>query len=164
MKVHIHQIPAEGLHLEGEESSRMLDLHDDSIHPAGDIHYALDVGLSDGGLFATGRLSLDLDMECVACLDHFRYPLTVPDFACQVELTGRETVDLTEAVREDILLALPPHPHCDWNGERVCQGALSRLKTEAAREALSNTRDSQETEGAKDVWGALDQLKIKKTN
>jgi uncharacterized metal-binding protein YceD (DUF177 family) len=161
MKVHIHQIPLEGLHLEGEESSRMLDLHDDSIQPASDIHYALDVGLSEGGLFATGQLSLDLDMECVACLERFRYPLSVPDFACQIELTGRETVDLTEAIREDILLALPPHPHCDWSGERVCQGALSRFKTEAARETLS---DAQETGNTPDVWGALDQLKIKKTN
>src|ERR1700678_1172247 len=161
MKVHINQIPTEGLHLEGEESSRMLDLHDESIHPAGNIHYALDVGLSDGGLFATGKLSLELDMECGACLERFRFLLTVPDFACQIELTGRETVDLTEAVREDILLALPPHPHCDWNGERVCQGALSRFKTEATRETLSH---SQDTGSTADVWGALDQLKIKKTN
>jgi hypothetical protein len=137
MKVHIHQIPPEGLHLEGEESSRILDLHDESIQPAGDIHYALDVGLSEGGLFATGELSVDLDMECVACLERFRYPLSVPDFA------------------------LPPHPHCDWSGERVCQGALSRFKTEAARETLS---DAQETGNTPDVWGALDQLKIKKTN
>jgi len=161
MKVHINQIPTEGLLLEGEESSRMLDLHDESIQPAGDIHYALDVGLSEGGLFATGKLAVDLDMECVACLERFRYPLRISDFACQIELTGRETVDLTEAVREDILLALPPHPHCDWNGERVCQGALSRFKSEAARETLSET---QETGSTPDVWGALDQLKIKKTN
>jgi uncharacterized protein len=161
MKVHILQIPVEGLHLEGEESSAILDLHDESTRPAGNIHYALDVGLSDGGLFATGELSVELDVECVACLERFRYPLRVPDFACQIELTGRETVDLTEAIREDILLALPPHPHCDWNGERVCQGALTRFKTEASRETLS---DAQETGSTPDVWGALDQLKIKKTN
>jgi len=112
-------------------------------------------------MFATGQLAVDFDMECVACLERFRYSLVVPDFACQIELTGSETVDLTESVREDILLALPPHPHCDWNGEKVCQGALSRFKTEAARETLS---DAQETGGTQEVWGALDQLKIKKTN
>jgi len=59
------------------------------------------------------------------------------------------------------LLALPPHPHCDWSGERVCQGALSRFKTEAARETLSDSQDAGSTPA---VWGALDQLKIKKTN
>ena len=75
----------------------------------------------------------------------------VPDFACQIELTGNETVDLTEPVREDILLALPPHPHCDWNGERECKAAF-RKQSETPEEPLSDTRE---------VWGALDQLKLK---
>jgi uncharacterized metal-binding protein YceD (DUF177 family) len=155
MKVHLNQIPLEGLHVEGTESSKILDLHEEGIHPLGDIRYALDVGLSDGGLFATGTVGVDLDLECVACLEHFRYPLEIPDFACQIELTRAETVDLTESVREDILLALPPHPHCDWNGERVCQRVFPRVKTETAGEPFSDPRDA---------WGALDQLKIKKTN
>jgi uncharacterized metal-binding protein YceD (DUF177 family) len=154
MKVHILQIPHEGLHVEGTESSKVLDLRGEDIRPLGDIRYSLEVGLSDGGLFATGSLGIDLELQCVTCLEHFRYPLEVPNFACQVELTGAEAVDLTEPVREDILLALPPHPHCDWNGERVCKGPFSEAKTETAGDSLSGTRD---------VWGALDQLKIKKT-
>ena len=158
MKVHLNQIPAEGLHLEGTESSKLLalhDLHDAAIQPVSDVRYSLDVGLSDGGLFATGTVGVDLDLECVACLERFRYPLEVADFACQVELTGAESVDLTGMVREDILLALPPHPHCDWNGEKVCQGASLRARAETATGPLSETRDA---------WGALDQLKINKTN
>jgi uncharacterized metal-binding protein YceD (DUF177 family) len=155
MKVHLNQIPVEGLHIEGTEGNQILDLHDESIHPVGDVRYAIDVGVSDGGLFATGTVGVDLEMECVACLERFLYPLEIPDFACQVELTGREAVDLTDMVREDILLALPPHPRCDWNGRRVCQGASLRAKTETATEPLSDPRQA---------WGALDQLKIKKTN
>ena len=152
MKVHLNQIPIEGRHVEGTESSKILDLHEASIQPLGDVQYALDVGLSGGGLFATGLVGIDLELECVKCLERFRYPLRVPDFACQVELTGAESVDLTEPVREDILLALPPHPHCDWNGERVCPGVFHRTKTESA-EPLAESPD---------VWGALDQLKLKK--
>ena len=155
MKVHLNQVPNDGLHLEGEESSALLDLHDPGALPVSPIRYALDIGVSDGGLFATGALGVDLDLECVSCLERFRYPLEVPAFACQVELTGAELVDLTGLVREDILLALPPHPHCDWDGGRVCQGASLRPKTETAAEPLSDTRDA---------WGALDQLKINKTN
>ena len=157
MKVHINQIPPEGLHVEGTESSRILDLRDPLAQPAGDIHYALEVGLSDGGLFATGTVGVDLDLQCVACLERFRYPLSVRDFACQIDLTGRETVDLTEPVREDILLALPPHPHCDWNRERVCEGAPIPLKMGVAAGQSPET----ETEQISQVWGALDQLKLK---
>ncbi len=151
MKVHILQIPSEGLHLEGEEPSSVLELNDEIARPTGPIAYALDVGLSEGGLFATGSLSVPLDLVCVACLEHFPFTLEVPDFACQMELTGRETVDLTERVREDTLLALPPHPHCDWDGERECKAAF-RKQTEIPEEPLSDTRE---------VWGALDQLKLK---
>ena len=155
MKVHLNQIPTEGLHLEGTEKSALLDLHEAGVQPASDIRYALDVGVSDGGLFATGSVGVDLDLECVACLERFLYPLDLPDFACQIELTGAASADLTGVVREDILLALPPHPHCDWNGEKVCQGASLRARAETATGPLSDSRDA---------WGALDQLKIKKTN
>ena len=160
MKVHTNQIPADGLHLEGTDSSQLLDLHDPGIRPLSDIRYALDVGLSDGGLFATGTVGVDLELECVACLDRFSYPLAVPDFACQLELTGAESVDLTDLVREDIVLALPPHPHCDWNGERVCHKA--ELLAQAA--AADSPAETDETEKQRRVWGALDQLKLKKTN
>jgi uncharacterized metal-binding protein YceD (DUF177 family) len=158
MKVHLNQIPAEGQHLEGSENSQILDLHEADIQPVGDVHYALDVGLSEGGLFATGEIGVDLELECVKCLERFRYPLRVPEFACQVELTGRETVDLTEPMREDIVLALPPHPHCDWNGERVCPGIFVRPKSETASDSSAV---SGSPEDARKVWGALDQLKLK---
>ena len=152
MKVHLNQIPSEGLHVEGTDSNSILDLKVPDIQPAGDVEYSLDVGLSEGGLFATGVVGVDLELVCVACLEKFRYPLRVRDFACQLELTGSETVDLTEPIREDILLALPPHPHCDWNGERVCQGVFPRSKADATEQSLADTRDA---------WGALDQLKLK---
>ena len=148
MKVHISQIPPEGKHYEGEDPNTILDLHEHDIQPLGPVHYTLDVGLSEGGLFATGELGVDVELQCVNCLEHFVHPIRVEDFALQMELTGAETIDLTEPVREDILLALPPHPHCDWSGERVCHGIEAPRLTAA------------ESHGP-DVWGALDQLKIK---
>ena len=48
MKVHILQIPQEGLHIEGEEPSSILELNDEIARPTGPITYSLDVGLSDG--------------------------------------------------------------------------------------------------------------------
>src|SRR5437867_3640407 len=120
MKVHVKQIPVGGLHLEGEESGAILDVEDSNFRTLGPVRYSLDVGLSGSGLFATGRLEVDLELECVSDLKKFSYPLKVDEFAMQMELDGRETVDLTAYIREDILLNLPPYPHCDWNGQNVC--------------------------------------------
>lgn len=150
MKIHLRQIPPHGLHLEGEEGAEIVELRDDWQHarPVSPVRYVLDVGLSDGGLFATGTLAVDLQLECVACLEKFVYPLRVENFAFQTELTGSETVDLTPHIREDILLALPPYPHCDWNGEHACKGA-ARSPAETETPSESHT------------WDELDKLKLK---
>src|SRR4051794_24579762 len=86
MKVHLLQIPPEGKHYEGEDPNSILDLHEPEIQPSSPVSYDLNVGLSDGGLFATGQLGVDMQLHCVKCLEQFKYPLRVPDFACQVEL------------------------------------------------------------------------------
>ena len=146
MKVHINQIPDEGLHLEGEDPATILELNDPLAQPRSGVRWALDICLSDGGLFATGKLAVDLSVVCASCMKKFTYPLRVEDFATQIELNGPETVDLTDLMREDILLALPPYPHCDWNGLNVCKGAV---------------RESTESPGESHAWDELDKLKFK---
>lgn len=157
MKIHINQIPVGGLHLEGEEPASILDIRDDLVRGIGPVHYALDVGLSDGGLFATGQLSVDLEMECVTCLEPFVHRLEVEDFAFQIDLGGSETVDLTEAIREDILLALPPHPHCDWDGEKTCAGVTKFSQGLTDRLGINQRREDVAT-GRKNPWATLDGL------
>ncbi|MEA3186231.1 MAG: hypothetical protein QOD99_61 [Chthoniobacter sp.] len=148
MKIHLRQIAQDGLHIEGDEDADFLDLAELRAHALTPVHYALDVGLSEGGIFATGMLSLDLHLECVSCLEPFAYALRIHAFAMQSPLDGRETVDLTPFVREDILLALPPYPHCDWDGEHACPGAA---------------RSTTDVSGESHAWDALDQLKIKQS-
>ena len=150
MKVHTSQIPPEGAHIEGEDPATILDLSGPEVVATSPIRYALDVGMSDGGLFATGRLGVDLEMICVGCLEKFTFPLELDDFATQVELTNAEEIDLTDEVREDILLALPPHPRCELSGREHCPGVQR-----------PPTADPEGGESRPDVWGPLDQLKIK---
>jgi uncharacterized protein len=150
MKVHLKQIPARGLHLEGTEQKEILQLEDTQVKSIAPVSYSLDVGLSGSGLFATGRLWTSLEMECVKCLRRFAYPLTIENFATQIELTGSELVDLTDVVREDILLALPTHPHCDWDEKTVCPGPQDLV-------------EKQELEGS-NAWDALDELKLNRKN
>lgn len=154
--MHLRQIPPEGLHIEGDETGVDLDTGDEYLKPLSPVHYSLDVGLSDSGLFATGMIGVDLEMECVGCLEKFKYPLKVEDFALQTELEGAETVDLTPFVREDILLNLPHYPRCDWDGRKVCEGSL-KFKSKAA-----DPDSAREPIPASEAWSELDKLKVKK--
>ncbi len=56
MKVHLKQIPAEGIHLEGKEKTDILELEENQIRPLGPVEYALDIGISGSSLFMTGKL------------------------------------------------------------------------------------------------------------
>lgn len=147
--VHLQQVPPDGKHIEGEEDASMLDLTEIGAKPAGPVRYDLEVGISGGGLFATGRVSAPVEMTCVACLRPFLYEAVVDPFAAQVEIDGRELVDLTPAVREELLLALPNHPRCDSNKGQSCPFT--------GHEASGGSKENPPS-----AWDQLDKLKLKR--
>ena len=148
--VHLKQVPPEGKHLEGEEGPGFLDLAAIGAKAAGPVRYDLEVGLSGGGVFATGRVSAPVEMNCVACLQPFVYEASADPFAAQVEIEGRELVDLTPAVREELLLALPNHPRCDLISGHSCP-------YHGLEAGGGGTQES-----AQSAWDQLDKLKTKR--
>jgi uncharacterized metal-binding protein YceD (DUF177 family) len=147
MKVHLKQIPTQGLHLEGEEECPIQELESEGIRCAGRLHYDIDVGVAGSGLWANGSLSQPVELRCVSCLEKFVHEIQVPAFTVHMELQGPETVDLTPFMREDILLNLPAHPHCDRDGDRVCKGKQIEIAAQDTKRKLD--------------WSALDKLKLK---
>jgi uncharacterized metal-binding protein YceD (DUF177 family) len=151
MKIHLQQIPEGGVHLEGQETADILELNDPTIRALQDVTYSLSVQVEKNNVLVTGQLSLELELECVSCLRLFHYPLVVPDFVYETTVGGRETIDLTPAIREDILLVLPSHPRCDWDGHSECPGL--RIEKGTSIESVPE---------ASNAWDALDELNLKK--
>lgn len=152
MKVHLRQIPeGDTLHLEGEESAEPLGLEEAGVTPMSPLSFSLDVGLSGGGLFATGRLAVRVRMQCVSCLEDFEREIVADPFSLQMDLPGGELIDLTPLAREDIHLNLPAHPRCDSNGEPKCP---------ASREGVPGF-DRQPAQKRASAWDALDKLQNK---
>lgn len=147
MKIHLRQVPpGETLHIEGEEDAGFVGLEEAGVQAAGPVSYTFDVGQSDGGIFAVGRVSVPVKMRCVKCLEWFDATVSVDNLALQKELDGREQVDLTPEVREDIQLVLPSYPRCDVEGGKTCPATFP----------LS----PQDQEGTKwSGWDALDKIK-----
>src|SRR5438876_3914097 len=127
MKVHLKQIPPEGLHVEGDEDCPIKGLEVEEVCCAGPLRYKIDIGVSDGALWANGSLSQAVELHCVSCLEKFVHEIRVPAFALHTELQGPELIDVTPFIREDLLLNLPAHPHCDRDGGRVCKGKLPEV-------------------------------------
>jgi uncharacterized metal-binding protein YceD (DUF177 family) len=148
VKIHLKQIPPQGLHLDGDEECPIHDLETDGIRCTGRLHYDIDVGIAGGALWTRGSLSQPVELTCVSCLEKFPREIQIPEFAAHVELHGPETVDLTPLIREDLLLNLPAHPRCDRDGNRVCKAKPPEIA-------------EQDTKGKSD-WSALDKLKLKR--
>lgn len=153
MKVHLKQIPPEGLHLEGEEDCLIPELESDGVRCAGPMQYKIDVGVAEGSLWANGSLKQPVELSCVACLEKFIHQIKVPAFALHTELRGPETVDLSPFMREDLLLNLPAHPRCDREGGGTCK-ATKVDKPAAAKQQPAAKREHD--------WGELDKLKLKR--
>jgi len=147
MKVHLKQIPPQGLHLKGEEDCPIQELESEGVRCTGPLYYDIEVGVAGGGLWANGSLSQLVELRCVSCLEKFVHEIRVPAFAVHTDLHGPETIDLTPLMREDVLLNLPAHPHCDRDGDRVCKG----------KQVETAERDAKR----KADWSALDKLKLK---
>jgi uncharacterized metal-binding protein YceD (DUF177 family) len=153
MKIHLKQVGADGLHLEGEEDCPIPELEADGIRCVGPMRYKIDIGLSGNALWANGSLKQPVEVSCVSCLEKFVHEINVPAFAVHTELHGPETVDLTPMIREDILLNLPAYPHCDREGNRQCKGP-KKPETPATEEERAAKLEHD--------WAALDKLKLRK--
>jgi uncharacterized protein len=92
------------------------------------------------GVLAQGNLSAELTLPCVRCLDPVKVPLEIPleeTFAPTIDIVTGQTVrpeeedralwidehhilDLSEVLRQDILVALPVHVVCSPDCRGLC--------------------------------------------
>jgi len=150
MKIHLRQVPQGGtLHIEQDLDPGFLGLDDTGAKAISPLHVSLDVGVSGSGLFATGKLGIRLGMVCVSCLKPIEYDLSVDSFATQIELDGREDVDLTDDLREHILLDLPLYPRCDAGGTGRCPSKFP---------IAPSVMEPEKTPDPSRAWDALDKL------
>ena len=152
MKIHLRQIPPEGLHLEGDEECPLSTLESEELQCTGPLHYELDAGISEGALWVNGSLVQPVELRCVRCLESFPFEIEIKDFTVHTDLTGPEEIDLGPFMREDVLLNLPAHPHCDREGGRICPAPVTH------RAGESELRPKSPTD-----WSALDELNIRES-
>ena len=136
--VDVARLDPEGETLEGEVDC--VDLDEEFVHPFGGIRYRLDVQLFGTELLVRGHLEQDFDLVCSRCGEDFDDTIKVDDFTQSYEIGEKTTeVDLTNDVRESIILALPSYPVCS----EACPGI----------EQKGVMPDD-------DRWSALDQLTV----
>ncbi|MBR2940694.1 MAG: DUF177 domain-containing protein [Kiritimatiellae bacterium] len=132
------RIAPEGEVLEGEVGC--VDLDEEFVKPFGGVRYRLTAQLFGTELLVRGDLEQDFDLVCSRCGKDFDDTIKVGGFTVSHEIDEKSPkVDLTEDLRESIILALPTYPVC----AEACPGI--KQKVEIPQD---------------DRWGALDGLKV----
>jgi len=155
-KIDPHLLPIEGHLLAGTQPSSFFDLAaNDAIQCVSPLIYSLTV-LRDGhDVIITGQLSAEFEFECGRCLERFRYLAEIPDYQGEVTIeTIGEIIDLTDSIREDILLSLPSYPRCE-DGNVLLRECPAQGRFDAASNSESGSTASQDA----GVWDVLDQFK-----
>lgn len=108
--------------LRGELARALLELEDlEQIRPAGGLVYDL-AGelLPEDEFLVRGSLALPCQCICARCGGDFDATFEVRDYCEAFPVAGLERLDLTESVRECIILALPSYPVCKEDCQGLC--------------------------------------------
>lgn len=122
MIIEIPKVSREGSRYVGEEDASILGLKDDRfVKFEAPIRYDLAAQVVSHELVVRGRLELDLQVKCSRCAEFFSTTVKDLSFLRAYDAPeGTETVDLTEDIREDILLNLSGFPLCSPSCKGLC--------------------------------------------
>ena len=155
-RIDLNKLPSVGKDIEGTLPPAFFDLAEtDTIKATEPLVYQLHIERDGKELCLLGELNAGFELECGRCLERFAFRAEMPHYHAEIPIESEDaTIDLTEAIREDILVALPSYPRCeDGNVEpRVCP-AEGRFEVPA--DAESDEPAEQDTK----VWDVLDELK-----
>lgn len=121
MLVNLQTIPPGGVILRGEEDPSIIDISDPGVEFRRPIQYELKVSLAGKMLLAQGRLETVARYTCSRCLKKYNDPIRIMNFQVQREIEDSGgTIDLTDEIRADMILALSTKPLCKPDCLGIC--------------------------------------------
>ncbi|MBR3506257.1 MAG: DUF177 domain-containing protein [Lentisphaeria bacterium] len=157
-----HILPDTPYLLDGTESAEILELPPDAdppLAPAGDIAYHLSAVMAGSDLIVTGRASVPLATVCARCLDDIRVTIAVKDLCFHFEKVRDLEVDLTDDVREELLLAVPSCFYCSPDCKGICPMCGANLN-HASCSCDTRQAEPEPDAAAPSPWDQLDALNL----
>ena len=162
IKVNTCHIGDEPLPLDGTESSEILDINAAPEAPemtaVSDITYQLYAAKTGQDLLVSGSATFDLEARCSRCMKKIVIPVTADKLTLFYEKVPEQEVDLTDDIREELLLALPDYIRCSEDCKGLCLRCGADLND---GDCGCGNEDEEEYDlpPENNPWSALDQLK-----
>lgn len=150
------RIPPEGKHIEGEEPAGILDMGETGeVAAAGPVKYSLEVNLVTHELLIRGTVSTKVRFTCSRCADRFVRNVKDDGFFCERPVENlHATVDLTDELRETIILAFANFPVC----RETCRGLCPQCGVNLNRKKCGCKEPEEERWSA---FSGLDKIEVK---
>lgn len=151
--IDLNNLPEEGKSYEGELDPALYALPAHDAQPAGPLYYDLHVQRFEEELLVRGYISSAFTFTCVRDNKEFTKTICIEDFGQSYEVESGN-MNLTESLREEVLMRFPSYPNCSNADEPAeCEIeerylAVDKDPEPGVDEASQSTSDDQ--------WGALD--------
>jgi len=122
MKLEVHRISPDGETVEATSPLPEVEMGHSGVWFNNPVHLRMKVSVVDKRVIAMGSYESSVTLECHRCLRHFEYPIRTADYIWEqpVKLSCDEIIDLTEGIREDIILRLPLKNLCRQDCKGLC--------------------------------------------
>jgi len=119
MKIHVNRVPTEGVHEETTYDPKVLDVGRFDVEVAEPIQMASYITKAADELIVQATIHGRLELSCARCLQTFELPLDT-SVILSYEVHPTDVVDITEDVRQEIMLAYPMIPLCREDCKGLC--------------------------------------------
>jgi len=152
-RIQVSGIEPEGLRVQGEISPVELELESyDRIDFPNPVIYRFELSTVSDGLLVRGEVSTVCRCRCDRCLKYFNRRIDLAELCYFFREISDDTVDLTDPVRQDILLTFPQRLLCREECAGLCELCGVNLNVRSC-----DCRRELETGS---VWDKLNELNL----
>ncbi len=154
----LEEFPETGMHLSGDADGSIFGIDGADLRSTGPMHYELQAQLYDTELLVRGNISAPFRLRCDRCLREFDYIATAEAITLSYDVKDKPSLDITEDLREELVLELPSYPKCEISGlECEINSTFGDFRLDKDPEPGVNSA----TPSGQSVWDALDQFPTK---
>ncbi|MCF7676509.1 MAG: hypothetical protein K9N23_09895 [Akkermansiaceae bacterium] len=155
--IDLASLPEEGKAATGELDPAIYALPEGDAVPVGPLAYDLWVQRFGSELVMTGTLESCFEFTCVRGLHPFVQTIVLEKVAIAVGIGPHVEIDVTETLREEVLINFPGNPRCEDADEPIECKIDSRYFVVDKPGGLGSESPPR-AEGA-DPWSVLDKIK-----
>ena len=130
MKIHVNRVPEEGLSLHKSYDASSLDMERQDIHLPKPFEVDAAIALADKELVVSAGIKAVLAMTCGRCMDDFESTVHL-DAVFSYNVHPTDVVDITDDVRQEIILSYPMIPVCKPECKGLCRECGQNLNRES---------------------------------